>query len=140
MKKEYRKVFMSWDNLEVGREDKYIRAIALCDMYGWFDEAINCVRDCQMGEKDSNGVYERIWHADYIENDCGRENVRPATIEEVELYLQYCPLGNDIKRIIYSYGCIEVVCRHNYKDILDKWGRKLLNLFGKGKHIYEDAE
>ena len=80
---------MSWENEYRGET---LRAIALCDSAGYFDTAINCMRNGSMGEKDKNGVYDRKWWGDYI--DCyGDEGktLRPATAEEVALYKQYCP-------------------------------------------------
>lgn len=122
--------FMSWDN----EFEKGLRAIALCDSTGYFVAAINCVRDGDMGKKDKNGVYERIWYGDYIEND-RNENLRPATIDEVNLYMSYIPveeaIGNSdfynlknkfIKQSIgkyVSYVIIETT-PHN-------WYRKLWN-------------
>lgn len=94
--------FMSWENEgsvwnpETKKyENDRVRAIALCDPTGYFDVAINCLRDGDMGEKDENGVYPRTWAGDYI--DCygtERDTLRPATPQEVELYLKYCPVGN----------------------------------------------
>ena len=90
--------FMSWENegsvwnKETKRYDSdKVRAIALCYPNGYFIGAINCLRDGDMGEKDENGVYDRVWWADYI--DCygnERETLRPANSEEVELYKKYC--------------------------------------------------
>ena len=79
---------MSWNNTW-GKET--IRAIALCDAYKWFDAAINCLRDGDMGEKDENGVYSRIWWADEAGSCCDDSDLRPATPDEVALYRQYCP-------------------------------------------------
>lgn len=89
--------FMSWENEEWNgnRNLGTIRAIALCDQQGFFNQAINCMRDGDMGEKDENGVYGRIWYGDYIENgDC--KNLRPATQEEVELYLKYVTIESAV--------------------------------------------
>lgn len=84
--------FMSWNEEDL--DGSSIRAIALCDDTGLFYEAINAPRDGQMGKKDENGVYDRIWWGDYIENGCDVKDVRPATKEEVDLYLKYCPIEN----------------------------------------------
>ena len=98
MKKLTAETYMSWENeTTVWNPEKQVyeketvRAIALCDQTGYFVQAINCMRDGDMGEKDENGVYQRIWYGDYI--DCygnERATLRPATPEEVELYKQYC--------------------------------------------------
>lgn len=95
--------FMSWENThmvlnpETGKyEDEVVRAVALCDPSEYFSHAINCMRDGSMGEKDENGVYERIWYSDFI--DCygdERKTLRPATATEVELFKKYCPLQEE---------------------------------------------
>ena len=94
---------MSWENEGLAwnpetkkYESETVRAIALCDPSGYFMQAINCMRDGDMGKKDENGVYDRIWYGDYI--DCygnERETLRPATAKEVELYKKYCPIVDD---------------------------------------------
>lgn len=67
--------------------------------YFWFNMAINCDRDGDMGQKDAHGVYERKWRTDSVELN----KVRPATPDEVELYLRYFPkLG---KRSLFRYDC-----------------------------------
>lgn len=91
--------FMSWENEEwlKNQHNGNIRAIALCDASGYFFEAINCMRDGSMGEKDDNGVYERHWYGDYIScygNE--RESLRPATKEEVDLYLRYVSIEDAV--------------------------------------------
>lgn len=92
MKKElYANKFLSWN--EDGE-----RAIALCDGNGYFFQAINCCRDSDMGEKDENGVYSRIWWSDYIYN-LDVEDVRPATKEEVDLFLKYCDPADEEKEM-----------------------------------------
>ena len=103
MKELVVETFMSWENessvwnKETNKyESETVRAIALCDPTGYFMQAINCMRDGDMGEKDENGVYGRIWYGDYI--DCygnEHETLRPATPAEVELYKQYCPIVDD---------------------------------------------
>ena len=90
--------YMAWENTErvFNTQAKHyktdtVTAIALCDSNGYFEVAINCLRDGDMGEKDENGVYERKWSGDYI--DCygdERNTLRPATQQEIDLYLQYC--------------------------------------------------
>lgn len=96
---------MSWDNEEwvKNKEKGNIRAIALCNTTGYFFEAINCLRDGSMGEKDKNGVYDRHWYGDYI--DCygdESESLRPATNEEVALYLDYVPLEDALGKIFFK--------------------------------------
>ena len=97
--------FMSWENDEATEwsEERQmfvstkIRAIALCEQNGYFYEAINCMRDGSMGEKDDNGVYSRHWYADTI-NCNGDEyaSLRYATNEEIELYLSHVSLQNAV--------------------------------------------
>ena len=85
MKKEEKILtFKSWIN----DCEKGTWAIALCDETNYFVEAINCVRDSQMGDKDKNGVYSRHWIADSVWQD-ELSSLRPATQEEVELYFSY---------------------------------------------------
>ena len=106
---------MSWENEgsvwnpETNKyESETVRAIALCDPSGYFSQAINCMRDGDMGEKDENGVYDRIWYGDYI--DCygnERETLRPATAKEVELYKKYCPIV-DNHLVAYEKAVAEV--------------------------------
>lgn len=71
------------------------RAYALIDGENWFDEAINCCRDGDMGEKDERGIYSRTWVGDYADNaDTFESTVRPMTKEEVDMYLEY--VGKDV--------------------------------------------
>lgn len=124
MEQLYRKTFYSWN--EEG-EVKYdhdkkkwikdkVRTIALCDGT-WFYVAINALRDGDMGEKDENGVYERRWWADDIYNT-DVEDVRPANLAEVELYLKYCNLdeearedGREVVAIIKGKDRTDVIFR-----------------------------
>lgn len=96
--------FMSWDEEFCGET---VRAVALCDSNGYFNQAINACRDSDMGEKDENGVYSRIWYADHIESG-GKGNVRIATPKEVELYLMYCNPGADLFPGIEYVGELEL--------------------------------
>ena len=82
------KTVMSWENEYKG---KFLRAIALCHSSGWFDVAINCMRDGSMGEPDGNGVYDRKWWSDEACSCSGDRDLRPATDDEVALYRKYCP-------------------------------------------------
>ena len=109
MKKVYRYTVMSWDNEEDVKTKKTIRAIALCDYRGYFDVAINAMRDGSMGEKDENGVYERKWWGDGISYGYDT-NVRPADWIEVRRYFYYCPLkdqfsayGLKVSKVVYGY-------------------------------------
>ena len=83
MKKKYSGRFYAWN--EDGET-----AIAFSMNGRWFNEAINCCRDGDMGKKDEDGVYERHWFGDDIYG-IGVENVRYATPSEVELYIKKCP-------------------------------------------------
>jgi len=123
MEKLYKKTFYSW--IEEGsvfakQGDKHVlvkdrvRTIALCDGT-WFNAAINALRDGDMGEKDENGVYSRIWWADDMFN-AEIEDLRPATIDEVNLYLKYYnpeveakDEGREIVSIIYGRDQTDVI-------------------------------
>ena len=122
MEKFYRKTFLSWRESGVVGYDhekkEWIydatRAIALCDGT-WFYCAINALRDGDMGPKDENGVYERKWWGDDIYNT-DVEDVRPADLGEVELYLKYVNLeeeakeeGREIVSIIYGRDQTDVI-------------------------------
>jgi len=84
--------FMSWDNEYEGQT---VRATALCSPSGYFDVAINCVRDSDMGERGTDLVYERKWYADYIDTSA-YENLMPSTKEEVEMYLRHVDLEDAV--------------------------------------------
>lgn len=99
--------FMSWDEEDL--DGSPIRTIALCDNSGYFDTAINAVRDGDMGEKDEFGVYPRIWYGDYIDNNYTAKDIRPATAEEVDLYLRYCPLESRGAREYLNERIVNVV-------------------------------
>lgn len=100
MKQYSVETFMSWENED--HDGTFIRAIALCNAEGYFEQAINCVRDSDMGEKDEKGVYSRIWWADYIKCYGNERDIRPATPQEVELYLQYCDIGSEYSEPYYK--------------------------------------
>lgn len=125
MENLHKKTFLSWDEKgtvvsRVGEKSVLVedatRAIALCDGT-WFYRAINTLRDGDMGEKDENGVYERTWYADDIFN-ADVDNVRPATISEVKLYLKYFKLedeanddGREVVAIVYDHDQTDVIFR-----------------------------
>jgi hypothetical protein len=150
MKKENLSVmtFMSWEN----ECEQGLRAIALCEESGFFYDAINCVRDGDMGCKDENGVYWRTWYGDNIE--CyGNEldTLRPATKEEVELYLKYIPIdeaiGDDcsdkfnsrVARLsvnkYVSYVIVETIQQTWYSKLCDKIRSLICN---KKKCLFEN--
>ena len=111
--------FMSWN--EESSKGK-TRAIALCySNGGYFNCAINTQRD-EMGEKDENGVYERLWWDDYaLEN----EDFRPATDKEVVLYLRYVKwqqaVGYDLKvKCIVTDGSTHVICEERKPSLLER--------------------
>lgn len=92
----YVMTFMSWEN----ECDKNIRAVALCDATGFFFCAINCMRDGDMGEMDEDGVYSRVWYGDNIEcYGSELDSLRPATHEEVELYMQHVSIEDAVGNI-----------------------------------------
>ena len=107
--KKYTKLtFMSWN--EESSKDK-TRAIALCYPNGYFNCAINTQRD-DMGKKDENGVYERLWWSDYALES---EDYRPATYKEVVLYLRYVKwqqaVEDDLRvKCIVTDGSTHVIC------------------------------
>lgn len=99
--------FMTWNESSA---DETTRAIALCHPSGYFCCAINTQRDV-MGRKDENGVYERKWWNDYALTE---ENYRPATNQEVALYLRYVnwqdAVGEDYKvRCVITGDCTQVL-------------------------------
>lgn len=69
--------FVAWQNYET-------TAIAYMVENAWFQEAINCMRDGDMGEKDADGVYSRHWGGDEVWID---DEPRLATEIEIFLYL-----------------------------------------------------
>ena len=139
MKKNYDVLtFMSWNEEDL--DGSPIRAIALCDNSNYFDTAINAPRDGQMGEKDEFGVYPRIWYGDLIENNYTANDVRPATADEVDLYLRYCPLeersaceylqNEHIVNVVRSPSRSFVIVRY-YMPWWKKLWYKVLAYFGK---------
>lgn len=84
--------FMSWDNKIYNEK---VRAVALCASDGFFYAAINCMRDDDMGKRYDDGVYERKLWGDYIQNG-EHKNLRPATKEEVSLYLDHVSMREAI--------------------------------------------
>ena len=127
---------MSWEN----PNEKGTWAIALCDSTGFFCEAINCARDGDMGKKDENGVYERIWYGDNIE--CyGDEldTLRPATRDEVELYLEYVSLEDAVGNLSEEPCSVHIVHK-SYSEYVNSvvvrfvapsWWKRLLSKFNK---------
>ena len=133
---------MTWENEEWSGNQYFwkIRAIALCDSSGWFFEAINCMRDGSMGKKDSNGVYERTWFGDSIFAD-ELSTLRPATREEVELYLEYVSLsaaigdcygdGADVRVITKDYG--KYISSVVFEYVNPPLWKRIINKFRKEK-------
>ena len=70
--------FVAWKSYDV-------TAIAYMSGTSWFDMAINCCRDGNMGEMDADGVYSRQWSTDEVWID---DEPRIATRDEVLLYLR----------------------------------------------------
>lgn len=73
--------FVAWKQT-YGNEE--LTAIAYMAENAWFNIAINCMRDGDMGKKDTDGVYDRHWSTDevWIEDE-----PRVATEREILLYL-----------------------------------------------------
>lgn len=80
------KVFKAW-------EESGETAIALCEG-NWFLQAINCMRDGDMGEKGDDGIYSRIWAGDELWGE-NFSTLRNASEEEVNLWLKHCSLENE---------------------------------------------
>lgn len=83
----YSLAIMSWKN--IGENNP--RAIAAVDysfQRPWFETALNCMRDGDMGGQDEDGDYKRLWGSDEV----GYDDLRPATIQEVNRYLRKVPL------------------------------------------------
>lgn len=74
-------------------------ALALIDDCYWFNMALNCYRDGDMGEKTTDGIYERAWATDYIDEP-DRATVRPMTPDEVAIYRR----NVDISREYFCEG------------------------------------
>ena len=75
-------MFVSW--LE---NEHWATAVVTDD--GWFDAAVNCWRDSQMGDIDQDGYPDRIWYSDGIKisDDFQEETLRAASLREVVKYL-----------------------------------------------------
>lgn len=96
--------FIAWGN----DTKPDVIAIAYMSDDGWFNEAINCTRDSQMGDLDEDGVYSRHWFEDEVWTT---EEPRLATREEIFLYLhkvnlQECGILNEdgTIRTLVNYG------------------------------------
>ena len=131
MKEKKILTFKSWEN----SCEKGTWAIALCDNNDYFVEAINCVRDSQMGDKNKDGVYMRHWIADYIWPD-EMESLRPATDAEQELYLNHVVLkeaadfGAGIKKVELGVMFADKYGTHMIITLSDlPWWKKLWNFF-----------
>lgn len=83
-----------WNPVLKKYETKAKRAVGLCEGT-WFMEAINALRDGDMGEEGPDGVYSRIWASDDIYNT-EVTNVREASPAEVELWLAHCSIMDTI--------------------------------------------
>ena len=93
---------MSWDEKDGSvwnpvlkqYEPKAQRAVGLCEGT-WFMEAINAMRDGDMGTEGPDGVYSRIWASDDIYN-AEVINVRKADPAEVKLWMAHCSIVNTV--------------------------------------------
>ena len=78
-------MYVSW------KEDGLTATALVENKQGFFGEAINCYRDSQMGEKDKDGYYDRIWYGDHVTNcECEIDTIRPATRVEVVKFITMC--------------------------------------------------
>lgn len=105
--------FLAWKNY--GEEDAET-AYALVNGQGYFQCAINCLRDGDMGEKDENGIYDREWWGDSIWPE-EKYTVRPMTLEEVHKYMSYVNLNEE-----YSEDIIVILGEESYALIGGKDG------------------
>lgn len=81
------KVYMRYDF--VSWEENGHTATALVNSDGWFEAAINCWRDGDMGDTDEDGICERIWWGDNVDiGDPDATPPRPATNAEARLWLK----------------------------------------------------
>ena len=71
--------FLAW-------EESGETAFALVDRFGWFDWALNCMRDGDMGERGDDGIYTRYWASDELPY---KAKTRPMTEYEVDRYLKH---------------------------------------------------
>lgn len=137
-------VYLSW--LEEGSvRDEHsgcyvrdrVRAIALCDVDGWFDVGINCLRDGDMGSKGDDGVYERLWYGDAISAGLGVSGLRCATMEEVKLYNSHVDLDGFWECHGGYIRSVKSVCGENFSYELVEfvhfpWWRRLFNRVFRG--------
>lgn len=85
--------FLSWSKNNGGET-----ATALCNSNGWFWQAINCMRDGDMGHAGEDGVYERIWWTDTVDT---WDEPRAATPGEVATWERHC--GHDLDDPAWCY-------------------------------------
>lgn len=128
MKRIEKLVFMSW--LNEGPDKKPVRAYALCDSTGWFEIAINCFRGSSRYDKDEideDGIYKGgTWLSDPIIDH--NASVRPATREEITVYLKHAPLELAVDTFRYAidyvvegYDRTEVIVHERLSYRLNKW-------------------
>ena len=107
--------FRVWHFLSWSKNNDDETATALCDGNGWFWQAINCMRDGDMGHYGDDGVYDRIWWTDSVESI---EEPRPATWGEVLAWERHCSYEHDpswdyVGTFPTDEGIVAVYKKHN---------------------------
>lgn len=101
--------FLSWPDM--GPDNKMVTATALAqkiDGEYYFDVGINACRDGDMGKKGEDGVYERLWVGDWVnDGKVDKENVRPSTAHEAYLWLKHC-INHSTQSIYFPYLLLEL--------------------------------
>lgn len=125
-----RGMFVSW--LE---NEHWATAVVTDDR--WFDAAVNCWRDSQMGEIDPDGYPERIWYSDGIKitDDFKEQTLRAATLREVVKYLDIVELtdvfhGETLTAIVFDIEQ-EVFYAVTSEKPVDKQRRPILHWCGR---------
>lgn len=130
------KTFLSWtDSDETRKEYPGLRSVALCHD-GWFWGALNAIRD-------SSSLPGGIWYSDSIDIYGEVEDLRPATADEIEEYLEEWSISDEEREdgftavawIEDEYGT-HVVFKYTWKDelrdqIVAKSPRFILKLLEK---------
>ena len=103
--------FLSWSKNNGGET-----ATALCNSNGWFLQAINCMRDGDMGHVGEDGVYDRIWWTDSVDS---WDEPRAATVDEVAKWESHCDHNLDdpawlyVRTIFLNEGPVAIYMRIN---------------------------
>lgn len=107
--RNYRRLdFKAWQN---DGDPEAETALALVGHNGWFDVALNCMRDGDMGTKGEDGIYSRAWYGDAVWDEEAK-TLRAMTEAEVDLYLAHVELYEEWKEC--TTEIIVVRGRENY--------------------------